>query len=142
MNSCVESLMLPTPTPQVINLKYEDQGSDVQIYPDSSNKTWEEYLQSNSQCKFDSCKLFVGGTCTSGGMTTYNDHIYTVGDQWKVFAKISINTGYQLNVCIACSLTSSFNPPSVYWDNWQVNLIAYECQIQPFSSDVIFLDIN
>ena len=142
VNRCLESLITPTTDPQVINLMYEPGGSDVQIYPDSSNKTWDDYFFSNSECSFESCTLYfyVGGSC-SGAMTT-NDHVYASGtNPWQVFAKTSISTGYQISVCIACSELTSYTM-YVEWSNWLVNLIAYECQIQSIASSTIFLDIN
>ena len=60
----------------------------------------------------------------------------------KVYAKISINTGSQINVCVGCSLSLNSNNPSIFWEDWQVNLIAYECQIQSNSISTLFLDIS
>ena len=44
VNSCAESMISPTTSPQEINLLYELGGPDLQIYPDSSNKTWLDYF--------------------------------------------------------------------------------------------------
>ena len=73
------------------------------------------------------CELFVGGTCDSGVFTAYTDNVYMSLLNNNVYAKTSIDTGYQINVCVGCSLTTNTNPPSTYWDNWLVNLIAYDC---------------
>ena len=44
VNSCSETLITQTATPQVINLNYEQGGADVQIFPNNSNKTLFDYF--------------------------------------------------------------------------------------------------